>query len=352
MNIIKQSAVYIGPMDADGKALTPYQIIEICGRKCYKSEDKITDGTAIKFCKAMLKNKHHAMLEHGRIYTRVPIGTAIAITLWMDSVKTNPVSDNITPYIDVTVFHDFAFISMSFRAMLMSIEYLAKNTDAKTDSGVYDYFEALINTYSELFNEETISTDLITAVNSRSTKDGVSRVKVFSSTAEFVKSVKNLVYNRDTADLVLKKHVAHTVIFTTNRGVTHELVRHRPASFAQESTRYCNYSQGKFNHEITVIEPCYYQDKPELMTLWEKNTEAEEKIYFEMINAGAIPQEARGNLLHDVKADIAITATENEWQHIINLRYHGTTGAPHPQAKEAVGCALPDLKLASNGRLQ
>lgn len=354
MKIVKQSAVYLGNTNLEEDTLTPYERVERCGRICYKSEDRIDDGTAIGFCRAMLKNKHHAMLEHGVIYTRVSRRMCDAINEWLRDVKNGLAEDNITPFLNITTLKDFGFISLSFRVVATALKYLADMTDEIDSDIVYDYFKAVAKSYSELFNEKTIAPlgeNIVSAIEKRGTDNGMSSVKIYNNAAEFIRAVKNLVPDETKNVLILKKHVVHTIIFTTNRGVTHELVRHRPASPAQESTRYCDYSKDKFEHSITVIEPCYYRDRPELMALWKKNAEAEEAIYFEMTNAGAVAQEARGNLLHDVKADLAFTATENEWQHIIDLRYHGVTGAPHPQAKEAIGCALPDLIAASSGRL-
>ena len=154
-------------------------------------------------------------------------------------------------------------------------------------------------------------------------------------------------------DAVLRKHLTHTVVFTCDRGVSHEFVRHRPCSFAQESTRYCNYSHDKFGNEITVIEPCYWADgkNPGMFAKWKEACEAAEKAYFEMTADGAAPQEARSILPNSLKTELVMTATEDEWQHIVNLRHHGTTGSPHPQMKEVMAIAMPLLAEASDGRI-
>lgn len=130
------------------------------------------------------------------------------------------------------------------------------------------------------------------------------------------------------------EHGSISVLFTVDRGVTHELVRHRLASFAQESTRYVNYSGDKFGSEITVIEPLFFVDRPDMYKLWKENCEAAEKTYMDMIKGGASPQEARSILPNSVKADITVTANYREWRHILNLRAAGTTGKPHPQMQE------------------
>ena len=160
---------------------------------------------------------------------------------------------------------------------------------------------------------------------------------------------------------IFNKHLTHTILFTCDRGVTHEFVRHRPASFAQESTRYCNYGNDKFGNEITVINPCFWNKgiQPDTYDInvtkaynaWYEACKANEKAYFEILNNNGTPQQARDVLPTSVKTEIVITATESEWQHIINLRLHGTTGSPHPQMVEVMKIAYPFLKEESDGRL-
>ena len=100
--------------------------------------------------------------------------------------------------------------------------------------------------------------------------------------------------------------------------MTHELVRHRLASYSQESTRYCNYSKEKFNNEITVVRPTGISE--ELYAIWEKAMLEAEKQYFEMINNGAQPQLARGVLPNSLKTEIVTTASIKEWKLIFDLR--------------------------------
>ena len=167
--------------------------------------------------------------------------------------------------------------------------------------------------------------------------------------------------DEEQTDREIMKHITHTVRFVCDRGVSHELVRHRPCSFAQESTRYCNYSQDKFGEEITVIKPLFFEqwdkdldNKCETMSygLWARSCEQAEKAYFNLLKEGASPQEARSVLPNSLKTEIMITATEEEWQHIINLRYIGTTGAPHPQMKQVMAMVIDDLSVESEGRLK
>ena len=119
---------------------------------------------------------------------------------------------------------------------------------------------------------------------------------------------------------------------TTDRGVTHELVRHRLASYAQESTRYCNYSKDKFNNEITVVEPvdwdAYSDDQKEC---WKTGMLSAEKYYFGAIKSGLKPENARDFLPHAVKADIYIKCNWRELLHILNVR---TTEMAHPNIRK------------------
>ena len=144
-------------------------------------------------------------------------------------------------------------------------------------------------------------------------------------------------------------HAWYSILFTCDRGVTHEMVRHRDASFAQESTRYCNYSQGKYGSEIAVIDPFFWEKDSEQYQLWWKACKYNEEMYKQLINAGATPQQARSILPSSTKADIVITAQVYEWNHIFDLRVHGKTGAPHPQIKEVMEPAYQDMY--SNGYL-
>ena len=139
------------------------------------------------------------------------------------------------------------------------------------------------------------------------------------------------------------EHGSLSVMFTVDRGVTHELVRHRLASFAQESQRYCNYSNEKFGNEITFVRPCYWDKGTVEYDMWLRAISEAEKSYFLLLNEGASPQEARAVLPNSVKADITITANWREWRHILNLRAVGTTGMPHPSMYMVMNPLLDEL---------
>lgn len=124
-----------------------------------------------------------------------------------------------------------------------------------------------------------------------------------------------------------------TVKFTCDRGVSHEFVRHRVFSFAQESTRYCNYSKDKFGNEITYIEPCWEMQSDE-RKLFLLQLEQAQNVYNTLISSGWTPQQARAILPNSLKTELVMTGFVDDWQHFFDLRARGTTGAPHPQAKE------------------
>ena len=137
------------------------------------------------------------------------------------------------------------------------------------------------------------------------------------------------------------EHVSASVRIVCDRGVTHELVRHRLASFSQESTRYCNYGSGKFGREITVIRPYFWEAGEREYTLWRRAMVAAESAYLGLLDAGATPQEARSVLPNSLKTEIVVTANFREWRHIFTLR---TAKAAHPQMREIMLPLLAEFK--------
>lgn len=142
-------------------------------------------------------------------------------------------------------------------------------------------------------------------------------------------------------DAVLE-HGVFTVKFICDRGVSHEIVRHRIASYCQESTRYCNYSKDKFGNEITVIKPCYL-DKTYSSAYgeWVRACLSAEKSYFNLLEAGLTPQEARAVLPNSLKTEVVMTANIREWRHFLKLR---TSKAAHPQIRELCIPLLKELQ--------
>lgn len=135
------------------------------------------------------------------------------------------------------------------------------------------------------------------------------------------------------------EHGGATVRFVTNRGVTHELVRHRVASFGQESTRYVNYG-GKELEFIRPVWTDFYMDK----LGWEEAMRNAEHSYKKLIEYGWRPEQAREVLPNSLKTEIVVTANYREWRHILKLRAIGTTGKPHPQMQALMLPLLNEFK--------
>jgi len=137
------------------------------------------------------------------------------------------------------------------------------------------------------------------------------------------------------------EHISVTVKFVCDRGVSHEIVRHRLASYSQESTRYCNYSKDDFGSEITVVEPCFLVPGTEGYKLWEGACLVAEQMYFKMLDWGCTPEEARAVLPNSLKTELVMTANLREWRHFFKLR---TSKAAHPQMRELTVPLLSEFK--------
>lgn len=127
------------------------------------------------------------------------------------------------------------------------------------------------------------------------------------------------------------EHCSFTVKFICDRGVSHEIVRHRLAAYCQESTRYCNYSKDVFGNEITVIRPSYMRPGMKDFQIWERAMNACEDAYFDLLDYGCTPQEARSVLPNSLKTEVVMTANIREWRHFLKLR---CSPAAHPQMRE------------------
>lgn len=269
------------------------ELIEVAGRTCYKSEDKITEDSSNVFVKGLKRSGHLAMIEHS--WRIMYIRTLSLFTLYI---------------LWTLIFNRFLNVVFSWRKI-----YIAGNIRA--------------------FDEWEIK--------------------------EKVKDRLSVATGMDERYLRYKKQwkmFSATVKFICDRGVTHELVRHRPPAFAQESTRFCNYSKEKFGGQITFIIPPWF-DIPEILYDWDKvnsfegegmieywlkQLKASEDRYMYMIDAKWEPQKARSILPNSLKTEIVVTADWREWQHIFNLRALGTTGKPHPQMVEIMMPTYKEFK--------
>ncbi len=127
------------------------------------------------------------------------------------------------------------------------------------------------------------------------------------------------------------EHAAVSVRIVCDRGISHELVRHRLCSFSQESTRYANYAKEKFGTEITVIRPFFWSTDTENYNIWKEAMVAAENAYLRLVRNGASAQEARSVLPNSLKTEIVMTANIREWRHVFHLR---CAKASHPQIRQ------------------
>ena len=138
------------------------------------------------------------------------------------------------------------------------------------------------------------------------------------------------------------EHASMTVGFVCDRGVTHELVRHRLAAYSQESTRFCNYSKGKFGQELTFIQPTFWgQEDSTQYKNWHYSCTQAEITYLALCASGAKPEEARSILPNSLKTEIVMTADLREWRHVFHLR---TSPKAHPQMRELMLPLLAEVR--------
>lgn len=137
------------------------------------------------------------------------------------------------------------------------------------------------------------------------------------------------------------EHEKITVLIVCDRGVSHELVRHRIASYTQESTRYCNYSKDKFGNELTFIRPLFWEENSEYYNRWLASMQCAETTYLNMIQSGAQPQQARSVLPNSLKTSIVVTMNIRSWRNFFKLR---TAKTAHPQMIEIASMMLKEFK--------
>lgn len=274
MKLIKPSfEIWEQPTGLEGV----YKQIEKVGRVCYKSEDKITEGSAKPFVDRMIKSGHGAMLEHGTVYLAMPMETILPIEAngWGKYTK---------------------------------------------------------NPYSKGFKVCEV--------------DGQKRVAVTTNLRVLVENgwLDDLQYICVPTEYHERRITVH---FVCDRGVSHEFVRHRVMSFAQESTRYCNYSKDKFDNQVTFVIPSWcnslIEGSEQKYFTFEINRDEvvfmdalqnAQNSYLSLLKLGWKPQEARAVLPNSLKTELVVTGFTSDWNHLFDLRARGTTGAPHPQAKE------------------
>ena len=261
MNLVKAGFEFI----EQGPGLEgAFRQIEIAGRTCYKSEDKITPDSAHTFVQRMVNSGHGAMLEHGTIY----------LYRTFESKEECMYSDFMLNY------HENPFSKV--------VRVRDDNTNPKGKQHVY-----ITTNYRVLVENEWLD---------------------------------DLQYLCEPTEYH-EKRIAVRVI--CDRGVSHEFVRHRVKSFAQESTRYCNYIKAKFGGSVTCITPPWLQEHEELE--FEEDLTVIEQIYFKWLKKGWTAQQARGFLSTFTKTELVMTGFVSDWEHFFELRCHSTA---HPQARE------------------
>lgn len=293
----------------------PFIHIEKIGRVCYKSTSDFTHESGVKFFNSLVKNKHHSVLEHATfIFEACP-----DILMTSGSIVLQEIARK--EYLHWT--RSYNETKGSFRTIVSG------NLRAIKESGIYALMLPLLKAYPEL-------KDYFGLHLSESSKD-LNDYFTLISRQEFLST------NPTGSEML--EHVYTTISFITDRGVSHEMVRHRPASFSQESTRYCNYSKEKFGSELEFIRPANYDNwKSSQKISYERSLKVAESVYIDLIEQGVKPQFARGVLPTDVRTHIVMTANDKEWQHFFNLRSRGTTGSPHPNMKRVADIALQKYK--------
>lgn len=274
-------------------------IIEEAGRLCYKSEDKSTDASADDFVRGLMKRKHFSVLEHGDMIFEIGdyhIYDNVAEGLQMIRDKGYQPS-----MLNMTKIGGRCIVSGNIRAWLELFH---------SGSVAAGYF---IGYFDPVF---------------------IQGMGFLDEGMEPDPRVRQIHYADLTDPLEKFVHLRQTVKFTVDRGVTHEFVRHRVMTFSQESTRYCNYADGRFNGEITVIQPCFLEERSEPWSLWKRQCMSAETAYLHLMNMGLMAQEARDVLPHSTKAELMMTGTLRHWNHFFDLCARQITGKAHPQAAE------------------
>jgi len=291
-------------------------LVEACGRICYKSEDRIGPGTAAKFVSGLIKAQHDAMIEHATYTIHVPI----------DDIRTEDLTHGSFLVYDVSDTSDSVIVSGNVRAWRNYFKYCITwglGCEFLLDALCTEDVEAYSVFFGDLFPDYIPLDDVDEDLRNTFVMDE--------------DQVKAHFYNDSEAR---KRHIFRTIMMRTDRGVTHELVRHRPASFAQESTRYCNYSG-----HMEFILPSFWDVQAEgidcderakrqaCFETWYAAVSDANESYKTLIARGAKPQEARSVLPNSLKTDIVVTASMEEWDHIIELR---TAPSAHPQIQDVI----------------
>jgi thymidylate synthase (FAD) len=279
MKFVEQSAD-IMPLYDD-----PIKHIERCGRIAYKSEDKITEDSANKFVRMIVKRGHLSVIEHANV------------NFWVEKY-------NLSQLKDYTLNQDTKFLYINPRTNIVSGNYRAfLELIAQYPIKFIDLF-AKLNEIAPIIFEDSYQ-QLPYYIRKNATLNS------------FIIATNNDIKYQDKPYTTY-----HSVHFITSRGISHELVRHRLVAITQESTRYCNYK----NQDIQFIKQDF--DNRFQEDTYEASCSFSELNYKNMIQHGAPPQIARDVLNHGLKTELILTANLAEWHHILKLR---CSKQAHPQ---------------------
>ena len=303
MKVIPASFQILEELDHQSLAVR----IEACGRLCYKSEDKITEDSAEPFVKGIVKHGHNSVMEMAALTLRVEIDSESLVSQFLSVIPKYIQFDRLEKKV--------LLISGTIRAFRELARDYGK---IKLIKGMAGHLAA---SYPLFFFDLAPKRGWVP-------QDGVVVTRLSLDEVDAL-----------SADLVAKhRHVAVRII--TNRAVTHEIVRHRPCSYLQESQRYCRYADDKFGNEITFIKPMFFAEGSSEYKLWEKAMLETEKIYLKLL-ATSSPQAARTVLPNSCKTEIIVFANLLEWLHIFRLR---TPKNAEPSMREVMIPLLHELR--------
>lgn len=295
MIIVPPSYEILDNLDRLGLAVR----IEFCGRVCYKSEDRIDRDSALPFVRKIIEHGHNSVLEMGVVSLLVAFPERSAAAelfaaqpryLHIDTTADNTllVTGSIRAFREMLLFHP------GCRLVRAMCGFLADR---------HPYFFETILPPGGLAADPAITVRKAPLVEI----DGLA------------------------PDLRIRhRHIA--VKFIVNRAITHEIVRHRPCSFLQESQRYCRYADDKFGGEVSFIRPLFFDEETPEFALWQQAMEVTERIYLELLKT-TTPQAARTVLPNSCKTELIVYANLQEWRHIFRLR---TSRAAEPTMREVM----------------
>lgn len=325
MKIIKSNSFLV-------EEKNPLKKVELAGRTCYKSESNITDESAITFYKKMENSKHYAMLEHGTVtfeikteadYIFLPVELiSLPYIVWSQK-------EADLYYITLSLSHIEQYKAGNYNEFIDNLICDGEMSDACT---THDILSAMCILFDNHYIDPSSLTNDVYKIETYGT------IRLLNDVTE----IKDFNYN----DWLTHKFI--TFKFICDRGVSHELVRHR-CSVAQESTRYCNYSKDKYNNEITFVEPTKYEEWCSIGKLiFEAGCCMVEKYYMMLSKLGYKAQQSRAVLNNALKTEVILTMSARRWKHFFNLRSIGTTGAPHPDMKVVADIAIEEFKKLEN----